>query len=162
MPSAGLEPATPSLGRRRSGPLSYEGLRPAGRIGEVIIDIRRSGRSSARLECTVRDREVGGSNPLAPTLHPHPESSRFSMRFRVLPSRSKRHDRQNPDRHADVRRHRRGRDVVLCPACTHNLPADAPLITRSSAARCRQGWRPHPSSGARRRGAPSTARYPRP
>src|SRR5216684_8394479 len=28
----------------------------------------RSGRSSARLERTVRDREVGGSNPLAPTL----------------------------------------------------------------------------------------------
>ena len=27
----------------------------------------RSGRGSARLECTVRDREVGGSNPSAPT-----------------------------------------------------------------------------------------------
>src|SRR5256714_13954619 len=67
MPSAGLEPATPSLGRRRSGPLSYEGMLPAARLPEVIIDIRRSGRSSARLECTVRDREVGGSNPLAPT-----------------------------------------------------------------------------------------------
>src|SRR5437867_13266940 len=88
MPSAGLEPATPSLGRRRSGPLSYEGLRPAARIGEVIIDIRRSGRSSARLECTVRDREVGGSNPLAPISHSHPESSRFSVRFRVLASRA--------------------------------------------------------------------------
>src|SRR6195256_477010 len=67
MPSAGLEPATPALGRRRSGPLSYEGMLPAARLAEVIIDIRRSGRSSARLECTVRDREVGGSNPLAPT-----------------------------------------------------------------------------------------------
>src|SRR5260370_5259961 len=67
MPSAGLEPATPALGRRRSGPLSYEGMLLAARQREVIIDIRRSGRSSARLECTVRDREVGGSNPLAPT-----------------------------------------------------------------------------------------------
>src|ERR1700756_5420183 len=66
MPSAGLEPATPALGRRRSTPLSYEGMaaeRPRG----GIIDFRRPGRSSARLECTVRDREVGGSNPLAPT-----------------------------------------------------------------------------------------------
>ena len=26
-----------------------------------------SGRGSARIECTVRDREVGGSNPPAPT-----------------------------------------------------------------------------------------------
>src|SRR5437016_4852626 len=67
MPSAGLEPATPALGRRRSGPLSYEGMLPAARQGEVIIDIRRSGRSSARLECSVRDREVGSSNLLAPT-----------------------------------------------------------------------------------------------
>src|SRR5207248_9082825 len=56
-----------SLGRRRSGPLSYEGMLPAARQGEVIIDIRRSGRSSARLECSVRDREVGSSNLLAPT-----------------------------------------------------------------------------------------------
>ena len=36
------------------------------RTGEGIIAFCRSGRSSARLECTVRDREVGGSNPLAP------------------------------------------------------------------------------------------------
>src|SRR6266702_7309505 len=84
MPSAGLEPATPALGRRRSGPLSYEGMLPAARQREVIIDIRRSGRSSARLECTVRDREVGGSNPLAPISHSYPESSRFPMRSRVL------------------------------------------------------------------------------
>jgi hypothetical protein len=67
MPSAGLEPATPALGRRRSGPLSYEGMLSAARQREVIIDIRRSGRSSARLECSVRDREVGSSNLLAPT-----------------------------------------------------------------------------------------------
>src|SRR5258708_2834257 len=67
MPSAGLGPATPALGRRRSGPLSYEGMLSAARQGEVIIDIRRSGRSSARLECSVRDREVGSSNLLAPT-----------------------------------------------------------------------------------------------
>ena len=40
MPSAGLEPATPALGRRRSGPLSYEGMLPAARQREVIIDIR--------------------------------------------------------------------------------------------------------------------------
>jgi hypothetical protein len=65
MPSAGLEPATPALGRRRSNPLSYEGM-AVERTREGIIDFRRSGRSSARLECTVRDREVGGSNPLAP------------------------------------------------------------------------------------------------
>ncbi len=30
---------------------------------------RRSGRGSARLECAVRVREVGGSNPPAPTHH---------------------------------------------------------------------------------------------
>src|SRR5712691_13400453 len=89
MPSAGLEPATPALGRRRSGPLSYEGMLPAARQREVIIDIRRSGRSSARLECTVRDREVGGSNPLAPT--PPPNSD----------------DRPNPLRHGDLRGHDR-------------------------------------------------------
>src|SRR6202043_1375803 len=40
MPSAGLEPATPALGRRRSGPLSYEGMLSAARHREVIIDIR--------------------------------------------------------------------------------------------------------------------------
>ena len=34
---------------------------------DKITSSRRSGRSSAWLERTVRDREVGGSNPLAPT-----------------------------------------------------------------------------------------------
>src|SRR5438309_363514 len=68
MPSAGLEPATPALGRRRSGPLSYEGMLPAARQREVIIDIRRSGRSSARLERSVRDREAESSNLFAPTI----------------------------------------------------------------------------------------------
>ena len=67
MPSAGLEPATPALGRRRSGPLSYEGMLPAARLAEVIIDIRQSGRSSARLERSVRDREAESSNLFAPT-----------------------------------------------------------------------------------------------
>src|SRR5207302_8406956 len=70
MPSAGLEPATPALGRRRSGPLSYEGMLPAARQREVIIDIRRSGRSSARLERSVRDREAESSNLFAPTIPP--------------------------------------------------------------------------------------------
>jgi hypothetical protein len=68
MPSAGLEPATPALGRRRSGPLSYEGMLLAARLAEVIIDIRRSGRSSARLERSVRDREAESSNLFAPTI----------------------------------------------------------------------------------------------
>src|SRR3982074_1981770 len=67
MPSAGLEPATPALGRRRSGPLSYEGMLPVARQREVIIDILRSGRSSARLERSVRDREAESSNLFAPT-----------------------------------------------------------------------------------------------
>ena len=39
----------------------------------VVYNQGHSGRGSARLEHTVRDREVGGSNPLAPTnLGPHP------------------------------------------------------------------------------------------
>src|SRR5260370_18497932 len=79
MPSAGLEPATPGLGGGRCGPLSYEGMLPAARQREVIIDIRRSGRSSARLECTVRDREVGGSNPLAPTILNNEQAIRSSI-----------------------------------------------------------------------------------
>jgi hypothetical protein len=33
----------------------------------TIYPVLRTGRSSAWLERTVRDREVGGSNPLAPT-----------------------------------------------------------------------------------------------
>src|SRR5437016_1822772 len=115
MPSAGLEPATPALGRRRSGPLSYEGMLPAARQREVIIDIRRSGRSSARLECTVRDREVGGSNPLAPT--PPPNSD----------------DRPNLLRHGDLRGHDRRRDVVLCPASPDHVQAKPALINRRSA-----------------------------
>src|SRR5205807_8259713 len=74
MPSAGLEPATPALGRRRSGPLSYEGMLPAGRQREVISDIRRAGRSSARLERSVRDREAESSNLFAPTTISSPKA----------------------------------------------------------------------------------------
>src|SRR2546428_7802139 len=114
MPSAGLEPATPALGRRRSGPLSYEGMLPAARQREVIIDIRRSGRSSARLECTVRDREVGGSNPLAPISHSYPNRAGSRRGFGFWPPGAKSiYDRQNPDPHADVRGHLRGLELML-------------------------------------------------
>src|SRR6202165_1191853 len=81
MPSAGLEPATPALGRRRSGPLSYEGMLPAARLAEVIIDIRQSGRSSARLERSVRDREAESSNLFAPIF-----TSEYQGRPRRMPS----------------------------------------------------------------------------
>jgi hypothetical protein len=36
VPSAGLEPATPALGRRRSGPLSYEGNEPEYTTGYYV------------------------------------------------------------------------------------------------------------------------------
>src|SRR4029077_17840786 len=144
MPSAGLGPATPALGRRRSGPLSYEGMLPAARQREVIIDIRRSGRSSARLECTVRDREGGGANPLAPT--PFPNTS----------------DRPNILRHADLRGHHWGRDVVPRAAGTDHLSAELALIRRRSAARCRRGWRRRRPPGSTRRDVPRAARFPRP
>jgi hypothetical protein len=42
-----------------------------------------SGRGSVRLEHTVRDREVGGSNPLAPTEKPHSYPKKAAVRFRI-------------------------------------------------------------------------------
>jgi hypothetical protein len=233
MPSAGLEPATPALGRRRSGPLSYEGMLPAARQREVIIDIRQSGRSSARLECSVRDREVGSSNLLAPTpflnrdiafrrrerapdgspalqrLRPAIEPAEGARSGATLPTGCevrppgrgvptwkapspsttfaalraalhcegvhpqacprRRHvpmgrirDRPNLFRHADVRGHHWGRDVVPRPARPDHLSAKRALITRGSATRCRRGWRELRPRGSRPRDAPPAARFPRP
>src|SRR5260370_9200906 len=113
MPSAGLEPETPALGRRRSGPLSYEGMLPAARQREVIIDIRRSGRSSARLECTVRDREVGGSNPLAPTILNNEQAIRSSI------SGQDGADRHDPDGTP-------ARVAAIAPLPDERLPDPAP------------------------------------
>jgi hypothetical protein len=129
LPSAGLEPATPSLGRRRSDPLSYEGMLLAARQREVIIDIRRSGRSSARLECTVRDREVGGSNPLAPTIfrnEPFGENVEGLSHFRdkscVIKTAVQKHDFEQStlcNVISSNRRKRTTRLVALARLCRH-------------------------------------------
>ena len=65
---------------RKKGDQRACGRAEAGELGEVrrvfgcgsgidLIDWRCSGRGSAWLERLVRDQEVGGSNPLAPTIH---------------------------------------------------------------------------------------------
>src|SRR5579862_4568518 len=51
--------------------LSGKPILPVDKIAPVIILNERSGHSSVWLERTVRDREVGGSNPLAPTFFRH-------------------------------------------------------------------------------------------
>ncbi len=186
MPSAGLEPATPALGRRRSGPLSYEGMLLAARQREVIIDIRRSGRSSARLECTVRDREVGGSNPLAPTpflnrdiaLRPRERARDGSAARRRLgppidPAEGARSGATLPTG-CEVRPPGRGVPTWKAPspnttfdalrAALHpdHLSTRRALITRGSAAQCHRGWRGHRPRESRPRDAPQAARFPRP
>ena len=47
----------------------------------VRVDLRDPGRGSAWLERLVRDQEVGGSNPLAPTTQPLLESLNSSSRM---------------------------------------------------------------------------------
>src|SRR3954449_13027795 len=64
-----------------------EGARLTGRRESPRIRVpsrRISGHSSAWLERTVRDREVGGSNPLAPTTSlPPPRLSSVSLSLRL-------------------------------------------------------------------------------
>jgi len=75
-PLDGLEPPTQHLGRARSIQLSYRGT--SGSIGPALplvkaaqgrytLRVTHSGAWLSLVERTVRDREVGGSNPLAPT-----------------------------------------------------------------------------------------------
>src|SRR5690242_6698601 len=75
-PLDGLEPPTQHLGRARSIQLSYRGT--SGSIGPALplvkaaqerytLRVTHNGAWLSLVERTVRDREVGGSNPLAPT-----------------------------------------------------------------------------------------------
>ena len=75
-PLDGLEPPTQRLGRARSIHLSYRGLptyskhQGIGLASTEILGILLGllfGAWLSLVERTVRDREVGGSNPLAPT-----------------------------------------------------------------------------------------------
>jgi hypothetical protein len=75
-PLDGLEPPTQRLGRARSIHLSYRGVPQHSMHWSRLLARRRAYRYNSEasfgawlslVERTVRDREVGGSNPLAPT-----------------------------------------------------------------------------------------------
>ena len=61
---------TEGMGARMNGQMldrAIKGLLRPGRVRRYSKSVKLSGRGSAWLERLVRDQEVGGSNPLAPT-----------------------------------------------------------------------------------------------